>query len=98
MERLIWDRERMTFAPRSEVYARRAPAKRSDLPAPTVMGDIDDYQSIIDGTRISSRSAHRNHLRQHGCEEVGNERLPQRKAYEPQGVEQDVKRAYEELS
>lgn len=50
--------------------------KRSDLPAPMIMSDIQEYRSIIDGSVISSRSTHRDHLRQHGCEEVGNEQLP----------------------
>lgn len=38
-----------------------------------VMGDIQPYKSMIDGSVISSRSHHREHLRQHGCVEVGND-------------------------
>ena len=38
-----------------------------------VMGDIQPYRSMIDGTLIQSRSRHREHLRQHGCVEVGND-------------------------
>ena len=38
-----------------------------------VMPDIAPYQSMIDGTMITSRSQHREHLKQHGCTEVGNE-------------------------
>lgn len=41
--------------------------------APLVYGDIDPYQSTIDGSLITSRSKHREHLRAHGCFEVGNE-------------------------
>lgn len=41
--------------------------------APLIMPDIDPYQSMITGEMITSRSRHREHLRQHGCEEVGNE-------------------------
>jgi len=44
---------------------------RADVPH--VMGDIEPYQSMIDGTMITSRSHHREHLRQHGCVEVGND-------------------------
>ncbi len=40
-----------------------------------VMPDIHPYQSMIDGTMITSRSQHREHLRQHGCQELGNEPL-----------------------
>ena len=46
---------------------------RSD--APMVMGDIKPYQSMIDGTMITSRSQHREHLKAHGCIELGNEPL-----------------------
>lgn len=38
-----------------------------------VMPDIQPYVSMIDGRVINSRSVHREHLRQHGCEEVGND-------------------------
>lgn len=38
-----------------------------------VMGDIQPYKSMVDGSEISSRSQHRSHLRQHGMIEVGNE-------------------------
>lgn len=38
-----------------------------------VMPDISPYKSMIDGREITSRSRHREHLRAHGCIEVGNE-------------------------
>ena len=38
-----------------------------------VMGDIKPYRSMVDGSLITSRSHHREHLRQHGCVEVGND-------------------------
>lgn len=38
-----------------------------------VMPDIEPYQSMIDGTMITSRSQHREHLARHGYEEVGND-------------------------
>lgn len=40
-----------------------------------VMPDIQPYTSMIDGSQITSRSRHREHLRDHGCIEVGNERI-----------------------
>ena len=46
---------------------------RQDPDAPMVMKDIQPYQSMIDGSEITSRSRHREHLREHGCVEVGNE-------------------------
>ena len=50
---------------------------------PMVMGDIDPYRSMITGEQITSRSRHREHLRDHGCFEVGNE-IP--KHIEPKGI------------
>ncbi len=44
-----------------------------DPKAPYVMPDIQPYQSMIDGSMITSRSRHRVHLRDHNCIEVGNE-------------------------
>lgn len=41
--------------------------------APYIMSDIRDYPSVITGEQITSRSQHREHLRTHGCIEVGND-------------------------
>ena len=69
----------------------RTVAKYDDLPeccgqrmeriicAPQVIKDIDPYISQIDGSLITSRSQHRDHLREHGCVEVGNEKMEPRK-------------------
>jgi hypothetical protein len=46
------------------------PEPRSDI---HIMGDIQPYQSQIDGSMITSRSKHREHLRRHDCIEVGND-------------------------
>ena len=43
--------------------------------APMVQSDIQGYISQIDGSYIESRSKHRAHLKQHGCIEVGNEKM-----------------------
>jgi hypothetical protein len=51
------------------------PPDRSDLASPMVMRDIKAYKSMIDGSMISSRSTHRDHLRAHNCIEVGNEKM-----------------------
>ena len=47
--------------------------------APQVMKDIDPYISMIDGSVISSRSKHKDHLKAHGCIEVGNESMEPKK-------------------
>lgn len=38
-----------------------------------LVNDIEPYQSMIDGTMITSRSQHRAHLKEHGATELGNE-------------------------
>jgi len=41
--------------------------------AHNIIPDIQPYQSMKDGTMITSRSKHRAHLRQHDLVEIGNE-------------------------
>ena len=40
---------------------------------PDIMPDIQPYKSMITGEMITSRSQHREHLKAHGYEEVGND-------------------------
>lgn len=40
-----------------------------------VMGDIKPYRSVITGEEIGGRRQHREHLKLHGCIEVGNEKM-----------------------
>jgi hypothetical protein len=51
-----------------EEYRRREPV------APMIMPDIKGYQSMQTGEWISSRSQHREHLKQHRLIEIGNEK------------------------
>ncbi len=39
---------------------------------PLIQTDIEPYQSMITGEMITSRSHHREHLKQHGAEETGD--------------------------
>lgn len=41
--------------------------------APDVMADIQPYRSMITGEMITSRSRHREHLKDHGYVELGND-------------------------
>ena len=50
-----------------------------------IIRDIQPYQSQINGKMITSRSQHRNHLRDHGCIEVGNDSSIQNPVYKPPG-------------
>jgi hypothetical protein len=62
--------------------------------APYVVSDISPYRSVITREPITSRSAHRDHLRRHGAIEVGNE-MPraQKEALPP--LRQDLAAAFE---
>lgn len=44
-----------------------------------IIKDIEPYKSMADGTMITSRSQHREHLRKHNCIEIGNEKMETRK-------------------
>ena len=44
-----------------------------DKPSHHIMRDIEPYQSMITGEKITSRSKHREHLKAHGCIEVGDQ-------------------------
>lgn len=57
-----------------------------------IQPDIQPYQSMVDGTMITSRSKHREHLKQHGCIEVGNETkyLKKHGEYKPEGQRQAI--------
>lgn len=71
-QRYIQDPVTLKLVPAEEFYANRA-----EVNAPMVMGDIQPYQSMIDGRMITSRSKHREHLKANGCIEVGNDWKPQ---------------------
>lgn len=60
--------------------------------APHVIEDMKPYRSPLDGSMVTSRSQHRDHMRKHGVIEVGNERLnrPYRKEYDPGDIKQDI--------
>ena len=69
-----------------------APAGSSPSSAPMIMPDIAPYRSVIDGSEITSRSRHREHLRAHGCIEIGNEkpRPPQTEWTATKGLRQEL--------
>ena len=62
-----------------EAWQRKLDMHRNPVRAPRVISDITPYISQIDGSVISSRSQHRNHLKDNGCVEVGNEKMESRK-------------------
>lgn len=57
-----------------------------------VINDIQPYQSMIDGSMITSRSRHREHLQAHGCIEVGNEKMQNRAPAPVESQRRDILR------
>lgn len=65
----------------------------------TVIKDIEPYQSMIDGSLITSRSKHRQHLKDHGCVEVGNDSSlykPKKPLQSPPGLTDSIRKAVEQ--
>lgn len=85
--RFIWDSAEQRMVPESEY------TPPPEVNAPAIMGDIQPYKSMIDGSMIQSRSTHRQHLKQHGCIEVGNEKVVPKPIEAPKGLRDAIGRA-----
>jgi len=80
-----------------EVTQDWTPEPRSDY---HIMPDIKPYISQIDGREITSRSRHREHLREHNCVEVGNDSSLHQKPkplQSPPGLKEHVIRAVNQV-
>lgn len=66
-QRFIQDPVTHELIPADEWYSRPDPS------APFVIPDISPYKSMATGEMVTSRSAHREHLKRHGLVEIGNE-------------------------
>lgn len=65
-----------------------------------VLPDIQPYRSMADGSIINSRSRHREHLKQHGCFEIGNDSSLYRKPQplqSPPGLKEEIVRVANKL-
>lgn len=92
--RFIWDEKAHKFVSFDEYVAPQV--ERTHM----VMPDIQPYQSMIDGSMITSRSQHRSHLKANGCIEIGNEtkHLQRKPVSPPSGLTETLARvAYEKL-
>lgn len=67
-------RGRWIFVNGEMIPAHEYHARQGATSAPQIMSDIEPYKSMHDGSRIGGRRQHREHLRQHGLIEYGNEK------------------------
>lgn len=84
--RYIQDPDTLELVPADQYYKE----PKSGL---EIMHDIEPYRSMIDGSIITSRSKHRVHLKQHGCEEVGNDSSltkPRKPIESPPGLKEAI--------
>jgi len=58
-----------------------------------IINEIQPYRSQIDGSMIDSRTKHRNHLKNNGCIEIGNEVQKQRTPEAPKGLRDAIGKA-----
>ena len=83
------------FLPLSDYYnvpecCKKPMARQLSAPA-AIIQDNTFYKSMITGEMITSRRQHRTHLKDHGCIEVGNEKIPEPKPLEsPPGLKEAV--------
>jgi len=100
-ESYVWDRELRDLVPAEEYYAKKAKGvKRSGLPAPQVMRDIQEFRNVaVDGAVITSRSHKREMMKKHNLVEVGNERVGPRKVIKPKraDVRAAIKKSLQQL-
>ena len=75
-----------------QINGKLVEKKRLGKPGIQIIPDIEPYQSMITGERIRSRSHHRQHLKDHGCVEVGNDAGQHFHAYEGLHDKLDAKR------
>lgn len=82
-------------------WREEMPSDKHDGIRQHIMKDIEPYQSMVDGTWITSRSKHREHLKAHGVQEVGNDSSVLNPKYKglqpPPGLKNHVVRAYQQV-
>jgi hypothetical protein len=99
-ESFVYDRTLGKLVNKEEWLARQSRGvKRSSLPAPQVMRDIEPFVNVaVDGKVIGSRSHKREMMKQHNLVEVGNERPTPRKVLKPKvSVRNSIKRSLSQL-
>jgi hypothetical protein len=87
-----------------QVYKRieRHEPQRSHLPRPYTKSDgMSDTWNPVDGRRYDSKSQYERAVKEAGCEIVGDDKGHWSRSspeYKPEGVAQDIKQAWDQLS
>jgi hypothetical protein len=85
----VYDPIQDKVVPREDKITLTPPGKRFNI-----IKDIEPYRSMVDGSMVSSRSAHRDHLKAHDCVEIGNEKVgPRPRPDIIADIQRDVERA-----
>lgn len=96
----VYDKAAGQVVEAATYWANKPRAARSELAAPALHGDFNDYVMCpADGVRYGSKGDYRAALRRNGCVEVGNEPIHKNRGkpeYKPVGVVDDIKRAMSE--
>jgi hypothetical protein len=85
------------LVPRDEFFANLRETPRG----PTIIGDMAETRSMLDGKVYSSKRHYRDHVKAHGCEIVGNDFNNQpmtREADIAPRLSEDIARAIAETS
>ena len=86
--RAIYDAKGLLYEiENGEVVFMRDDYGQESSTGPQVIRDIEPYQSMVDGSMITSRSHHREHLKRHNCFEVGNEKMETRPTPAPSAMD-----------
>jgi hypothetical protein len=64
---------RKTYVMRDGQLIEKHLAMPEEVNAPFIQGDIQPHRNMVTGEIVTTRSRHRNILREHGLIEVGNE-------------------------
>lgn len=55
------------------VWVRENSLEGAAAKGPQILSDLRPYRSMIDGSIVDGRKRHRDHLKAHGCVEIGND-------------------------
>ncbi|HKJ73337.1 MAG TPA: hypothetical protein VKA19_04410 [Alphaproteobacteria bacterium] len=94
-EPLVWDsRKGVSGMPKSKYLAKYGEER---APCFMVVRDIEPYRSVVTGEHITGRRQHREHLKAHGLQEVGNETIKPTASKPLPPIQEDIKQSIAEV-